>query len=41
MSKEKREELIAAIESVTSYPFSYYEKLTDDQLMALHEYHTL
>lgn len=41
MSNEKREELIAAIESVTSYPSSYYEKLTDDELTALYEYHTL
>lgn len=41
MTEEEREELIAAINSVISYPSSYYDGLTDDELSTLHEYHTL
>ncbi|MEZ7173614.1 hypothetical protein [Sporosarcina sp. OR05] len=39
MTEKERAELIAAINQLTSYPPSYYDSLTDDQLKELHSYH--
>lgn len=41
MSEEEREELIAAIIRKVSYPSSYFDSLTDKELLELFEYHTL
>lgn len=39
MSEQERAELIADINEKTSYPPSYFDGLTDDQLKELHGYH--
>lgn len=41
MSDEEREKLIAAINLKTKYPPSYFDSLSDKQLIELYEYHTL